>query len=176
MNNANKTARPARKIALASAMVALALALSAIEAMIPMPIPVPGVKLGLPNLVVLVALYLFGAKFALKISVARILLAGLLFGSGSSILYALSGGVCSFVAMWLAKKWLKLSVYSVSMVGGIVHNVGQLIVAGLVVRTLQLGGYLPALILFGAATGLVNGIVGKLLIASLEKMAKRMLN
>ncbi len=175
MKNSNRTTRPAQKIALASAMVALALALSAIEAMIPMPIPVPGVKLGLANLVVLVALYLFGAKFALSISVARILLAGLLFGSGSSILYALSGGLCSFFAMWLAKMCLKLNVYSVSIVGGIVHNMGQLIVAGLVVRTLQLGGYLPALILFGAVTGLVNGIVGKLLIDSLKKVVGRML-
>lgn len=148
--------------------VAVALICSYIETLIPIQFGVPGIKLGLANLVVLLVLYTMNAKDAFLVSVLRILLAGFMFGNPFSILYSLSGGFLSFLVMWLLKRSGKLHCISVSVAGGISHNVGQLLLASVVVENYHIFYYIPVLILAGLLTGLVIGIVSQEIILRLE--------
>ncbi len=145
-------------------LIALAFIFSYVEAMVPFPIPVPGIKLGLANLVVVVTLYCMGIKEAFVISIVRIILVGFTFGSLSSMIYGLVGGLLSFAMMSIFKKLKVFSVMGVSMVGGVFHNVGQLIVAIFVTDTKALIYYFPFLLIAGVVTGTLIGIVGKLMI------------
>ena len=122
------------KIAYWGVFLALALVCSYVESLIPISFGIPGVKLGLTNIVVILMLYTIGAKDAILISVLRIILAGFMFGNAFSIIYSLAGGILSFVVMLLLKNTGKLKILSISTAGGISHNVGQLIVAALVVE------------------------------------------
>lgn len=144
--------------------LALALICSYVESLIPISFGIPGVKLGLTNIVVVLMLYCIGAKEALAVSVCRIVLAGFLFGNFFSILYSLAGGLLSFLIMWAVKRTGKLGILPVSVCGGIFHNIGQLAVAALVVENYNVFYYLPVLLLAGAATGLAIGVVAQELI------------
>lgn len=123
-----------KKTAYLGVFLAFALILSYIESLIPFYFGIPGMKLGLANLIVVVMLYLSGTKEAFVISVLRILLSGFLFGNMFGILYSLAGGLLSFIVMWLVKKTGQFHLVTVSVCGGISHNVGQLFVAALVVE------------------------------------------
>ncbi|MCC2253102.1 Gx transporter family protein [Ruminococcus sp. CLA-AA-H200] len=138
---------------------ALALIFSYVETLIPINFGIPGVKLGLANLVIVIVLYKRGWKEALLLSVVRIVLAGFIFGNLFSILYSLAGGILSLAVMAALSKRDLFSVTGVSMAGGITHNVGQLIVAMLVVETYQVGYYFSVLLIAGVLTGAVIGIV-----------------
>lgn len=140
---------------------ALALILSYVETLIPINFGIPGAKLGLANLVTVIVLYKTDWKEALLLSAVRVVLAGFIFGSLFSILYSLAGAILSLSAMALLKKTGLLSTAGVSIAGGVSHNIGQLIVAMLVVETYQVGYYLPALLAAGTATGLLIGIVSQ---------------
>ena len=144
--------------------LALALICSYVESLIPISFGIPGVKLGLTNIVVVLMLYCIGAKEVLAVSVCRIVLAGFLFGNLFSILYSLAGGLLSFLIMWAVKRTGKLGILPVSVCGGIFHNIGQLAVAALVVENYNVFYYLPVLLLAGAATGLAIGVVAQELI------------
>ncbi len=159
----------ARTIALLAMMIALALVFSYVESLIPINFGVPGVKLGLANLVVVAALYLMGGRQALVISVVRIILAGFLFGNLFSIVYSLAGGLLSLAVMVLIKRTDKVSVVTVSVAGGICHNIGQLLVAMVVVENLNLIWYLPILLVAGFLTGLVIGIVSRLVLPRIRR-------
>ena len=152
-------------------MTALALIFSYVETFIPINalIPIPGVKLGLANIVVLVALYTMKFGDALAIAVIRIFLSGLLFGNPMTIAYSFVGGMMSLFIMWFLKK-TKLSVIGVSMVGGICHNIGQLLVAVVLTSTVRLAYYLPVLLISGLITGLLMGIVAKIVIERLGRI------
>ena len=132
---------------------ALALIFSYVETLIPIQFGTPGIKLGLANLVIVIALFKTGWKDALLLSVTRIILAGFIFGSLFSIVYSLAGGVLSLGVMMILVRTGKFSVAGVSMAGGISHNIGQLIVAMMVVKTYQVGYYLPVLLVAGLITG-----------------------
>ena len=134
-----------RKTALYGLLVALAFIFSYIESILPVPIGIPGVKLGLANLVVLVALYLLGPMDALAISGVRILLVGFTFGSPASMLYSLAGGLLSWLVMWLCRRSNRFGVAGVSVAGGVSHNVGQLAVAAVALSTARIVWYLPGL-------------------------------
>jgi len=149
----------ARKVAFCGILTALALVLSYLERLIPVPVPVPGIKLGLANAAVLILLYHFGVKEAFTVSVTRIALAGLLFAGVSGTLYSLAGGLLSFVMMWLAKKAGVFSVTGVSIAGGVFHNVGQILLACVVVQNIKLLYYMPVLIAMGMAMGAVTGVI-----------------
>lgn len=140
---------------------ALALMFSYIETLIPIQFGIPGIKLGLANLMIVIMLYKRNAKDALLLSVVRILLSGFLFGNLSSILYSLAGGILSLCVVTLLKKKGGFSVIGVSVAGGVTHNVGQLIVAMLVVETYQVGYYFPILLVAGVLTGMGIGIVSR---------------
>lgn len=154
-----------RKTAYLGMILSLALILSYVESLIPFYFGVPGVKLGLPNLVIVVTLYCIGAKEALAVSVLRILLAGFLFGNPFSILYSLSGGMLSFAVMFLFKRTKKFHPISVSVMGGIFHNIGQICIAAAVVENYNIFFYLPVLLLAGFLTGFVIGILSQEIIA-----------
>ncbi|MDE6155876.1 MAG: Gx transporter family protein [Eubacterium sp.] len=163
----------AKKIALFGMMVALAFTFSYLESLIPFDFAIPGVKLGLANLVVVVALYIMNPGEAFAIAVIRIFLAGLTFGNMYSLAYSLCGGILSFVVMWLTKK-TKLSVIGVSMFGGICHNIGQIAVAAVIMETIRIAYYLPVLLVAGLVTGLLLGVVSKLIIDRFEKIKNKM--
>ena len=147
------------RVAYFGVFTALALIFSYVEALIPINFGIPGVKLGLANLITLIALYKITVKDAYLISVVRVVLSGFIFGNLFAILYSLAGGLLSLTIMTLFIKSDKFSVYGVSMAGGVFHNVGQLIMAMLVVESVSIAGYLPALLVSGLITGLVIGVV-----------------
>ena len=149
------------KIAYLGVFLALALICSYVEALIPFYFGIPGVKLGLTNIVVVLLLYLVGAREALLISVARVLLAGFLFGNMFSIIYSLAGALLSFAVMALLKKTGKFGVLPISISGGIFHNVGQLVVAALVVENYNIFYYMPVLLVAGIVTGALIGIAAQ---------------
>lgn len=161
----------AKKIALFGMMVALAFTFSYFESLIPLDFVAPGIKLGLANLVVVIALYLMKPGEAFAIAIIRIFLAGLTFGNVYSIAYSLCGGIFSFLVMYLVRK-TKLSVIGVSMLGGICHNIGQIIVAAIVMETSRIAYYLPVLLVAGLITGLLLGVISKLVIERFEKVKR----
>ena len=149
-------------------LVALAMILSYVESLIPAFVAVPGVKVGLANIVVIFALYTLGPVEALTVSLLRVILSSFLFGSILSLLYSLSGALLSLGGMIVMKKLKIFSTLVVSVTGGVLHNVGQILVACLVLETDVLLYYLPVLILSGVVTGAVIGIIGSLVIKRLE--------
>lgn len=148
-----------KKLAMMGLFTALAMIFGYVEAILPISVGIPGVKLGLANIVVLFALYYLKPSEAFLINIVRIILVSFMFGNLSVMLYSLAGGVLSFGAMLLFKKSGKSSVYGVSVAGGVFHNVGQLLVAMLVLETMSLVYYGPVLLISGVVTGLVIGIV-----------------
>ena len=157
-----------RKIARMGLLVALSMILSYVESLIPAFVAVPGVKVGLANIVVIFALYTLGPIEALIVSLLRVILSSFLFGSALSLLYSLSGALLSLGGMILMKKLKIFSTTVVSVTGGVLHNVGQILVACLVLETDVLLYYLPVLILSGVITGAVIGIIASLVIKRLE--------
>ncbi len=147
------------KTAALGVLLAFALILGYVETLIPFSFGVPGMKLGLANLAVVLTLYLSGVKEAFWIDILRIVLSGFLFGSMYSLLYSLAGGMLSFAAMAFAKKTGGFGVCGVSMTGGVFHNIGQLAVAAFVVETKGIFYYLPPLLVSGTVTGMLTGII-----------------
>ena len=147
------------KVAVFGVFTSLALILSYVELLIPINFGIPGMKLGLANLLVVILLYKCGPRDALLLSVIRILLSGLIFGNIFSIFYSLGGGLLSLAVMIFLKKTGQFTVAGVSLGGGASHNVGQLLIAMFVVQTYQVGYYLPVLLIAGVITGAVIGIL-----------------
>lgn len=147
------------RLALMGLLTALGLIIGYIEFLIPIPLGIPGVKPGFANIVIVWALYSLGLWEALMINGMRIFLSGFLFGNFSMILYSLAGAAVSFLCMCLAKKSGLFSMTGVSMIGGVMHNMGQLLVAMAVLETVSLVYYGPVLLAAGVITGLLIGIV-----------------
>lgn len=147
------------KVAVFGVFTSLALILSYVELLIPINFGIPGMKLGLANLLVVILLYKGCPRDALLLSVIRILLSGLIFGNMFSIFYSLGGGLLSLAVMVFLKKTGQFTVVGISIGGGASHNVGQLLVAMFVVQTYQVGYYLPVLLIAGVITGAVIGIL-----------------
>ena len=145
------------KAAYFGVFTALALIFSYVETLIPIQFGVPGIKLGLANLIIVIVLYKTDWREALLLSVVRIILAGFIFGSLFSIIYSLAGGILSLAVMALLKRTDRFSVAGISIAGGVCHNIGQLIVAMVVVETYQVGYYLPVLLIAGLITRAVIG-------------------
>lgn len=150
------------KTALCGVLIALAMILSYIETLIPISIGVPGVKIGLPNLVTFFALYQMTAADAFAISLVRVVLVGFTFGSMSAMLYSLAGALASLAVMYVCRKRDWMGPVGVSMAGGVFHNIGQLITAALVLESAAVFSYLPVLLAAGAAAGALVGFLGGL--------------
>lgn len=168
------TGTPGRRVALDGILVALAMLFSYIESLIPLNFGVPGIKLGLANLIVLLGISFLPALDVLLISLVRILLSSLLFGNVMSLWYSLAGGLLSFLAMYLLSRKDDVSIIGMSMTGGVLHNVGQVVTAAIVVKTLQMTWYLPVLLVAGLVTGAVIGTLAKLLAPRVEKALKNL--
>ena len=164
----------AKWVALYGMLISLAFIFSYIEAVIPIPIPVPGVKLGLANLVSIVGLYTVGIKGTIAVSLVRIVLVGFTFGNLSSMIYSLAGGTVSLIFMILLKKTGKFSQVGVSIMGGIGHNIGQLTAAALITESAGVFYYLPFLMVAGVIAGAVIGLLGALVTARIQSVVKRL--
>ena len=157
-----------KKLAICGVLSALALVLGYLEHLVPLPIGIYGIKLGLANLAVIVPLYLVGAPAAIAINTVRILLSSLLFGNTVSLWYSLAGAALSLLVMAVLKRTDLFSKVGVSIAGAVMHNVGQVITAVLVLRTAEIGYYLVVLLFTGILSGIFVGILG----ASLIKYVK----
>ena len=145
--------------------VTLALGLAYIEVLMPpLLAAVPGIKMGLPNIILIFLLYRRGVASAATVSLLRIVLVTLLFGNTMAFLYSLAGGVLSMAVMVLLKKLNFLSVTGVSVAGGVTHNAGQILMAMWLMNTAELGYYLIVLAVTGTIAGLLIGLCGALLI------------
>ena len=153
-----------RKLTRVALMATFALILSYLESRIPPLAAVPGVKVGLANIVVIFALYKMGLKEAIIVSAIRIFIVAMLFGSPVSMLYSLAGAVLSLAVMFLLKKFTPLGKVAVSVSGGVMHNVGQIAVASIVLGTNVVVYYLPFLILSGTIAGIAVGTAGAILV------------
>ena len=152
-------------------LIALALLMSYVESQVPAFFAVPGMKLGLTNIVVLCALYLLGPGAAIGINLVRVLIVGWLFGTGLSLAFSAAGAVLSGLTMILLKKHFHRIVVSVA--GGIMHNVGQILVAVAVLSTARIAWYLLILWFSGMASGAVIGLLGNELVKRLQPAVKR---
>ena len=160
----------AKKVAYMALLTSMALILGYIEKLIPITAAIPGIKLGLSNVVILFGLYMLWAGDAFVLMVLKVVLSGLLFGSPSVMMYSFGGGLLSWIVMTLLSRIKGISIIGVSAAGAVAHNVGQIIVAILVVKTWGLiYSLLPWLMLAAVITGLLTGIVARMVIAALEK-------
>ena len=157
------------KIAEYGLLIALAFIFSYIESLIPIPFPVPGIKLGLANLVVIIAIYGIGVKEAFALSMVRILLVGVTFRDPSTLMFSFAGGILSWLMMLIFMKLKLFSMIGVSIIGGIAHNVGQIIVAMIYVSNTSLIYYLPVLLISGVVSGTLIGILAAYIIKRLIK-------
>ncbi len=153
-----------KKVALTGLLIALALILSYLESLIPMSFAVPGVKLGLPNLVVVFALYRLRPSTAAAISLLRVALVAILFGSVLSLAYSAAGAVCSFLVMLLLRKTCRFGCTGVSVAGAVTHNLAQIAAAAVLLQTGALAWYLPVLLLSGTLAGVCIGLLAALLV------------
>ncbi len=168
MFNMEKTSNT-KKMAVAALLAALALIFSYIEVLIPFNPEIPGIKLGIANLVIIVALYYLGTRYALLINLIRILIGGLLFSGLFGALYSLSGALVSMFVMVLLKKTDLFSVTGVSMAGGVAHNLGQILVAAFLVSNIKIFVYFPVLIISGVISGAVIGVLAYLILKKLPR-------
>ncbi len=161
-----------KRIAILGVLTAVALVLSYLEAILP-PIyaAVPGVKVGLPNVVVILILYRFGAKEAAMVSFLRVFIVALLFGNAMTLAYSIAGALLSLFLMMLFKKLDLFSAVGVSIIGGIAHNVGQIIVAMLLLNSTLIAYYMIILTITGTLAGVAVGLAGSLLVKRLERIS-----
>ncbi len=160
-----------KKTALCAVLIALALALSYMERFLPLQllIPLPGVKLGLANIVTLIALYLMGPAAAFAILIPRCIL-GAVFGGGiTGLLFSLTGGLLAMCVMALSRKLPRLSIYGVSILGAAGHSAGQILAAMVLMNSVYVGAYLPYLLLVSVFTGLATGTAGAGVLRVLRK-------
>ena len=150
---------PNRRIALCGILIALAMLLSYLESLVPIHMAVPGVKLGLANLVTIVALFRLGLRDTVVISVGRIVLSSVLFGNFAVLLYSLAGAFCSILAMVILKKCKVFSVTGVSVGGAVCHNLGQIVVAVFAMENIRIFYYMAVLVLTGTAAGIAIGLL-----------------
>lgn len=156
-----------KQITTLALLAAVAFVLSWIDSLIPVSGALPGAKLGLANLSVLMGLYLLGPGPGAVLCLLKILLATFLFGNAFSFFYALAGGVLSYLVMWGLRK--RCSTLFVSVLGGMFHNLGQMMVASVILETAGLMAYFPVLLLCGLGAGCAVGIVGGILVKRLQK-------
>ena len=160
-----------KKITIAGIFTALAIGLAFMERLIPVNFGIPGIKLGLANIVTVTSLFILGPVYALVIQVTRVILSTMLFGSAASLIYSLTGGLLSIAVMILLTKLKRqlFSIVAISVTGAVFHNIGQILAASLVVMNLNLAFYLPVLMISGVITGLFVGFISSYLTKALNR-------
>lgn len=167
MNRNNKST----SIALYGMLIALAFILSFVETLIPIQLGIPGVKLGLANLVTIVGLYTVGIRGTVAVSLTRIVLVGFTFGNMFSMIYGLAGGALSLLVMVILKYKNWFSQIGISIAGGIAHNVGQICIAAFVVQTTGVFYYLAVLLVAGTVAGTLVGLLGGIITERVKKLS-----
>lgn len=163
-----------KKTAYLGMLSAAAILLGYIESLFPLFAGVPGMKVGLANLAVVMLLYLYSWREALAVSLVRILVIGFLFGNLFSVLFSLAGALFSLLGMLFAKKILKLSCIGVSLVGGVMHNAGQILAAMAVVENVRVGYYFSVLAVTGMVTGILIGLVSADMVRRMAPILKNL--
>lgn len=158
-----------KKVAFLGLSIALAMILSFVESQIPALVAIPGIKVGLPNLVIVFLLYKMSAKDAIIVSIIRTLLVSMLFGNIQMLTFSVAGAALSLASMILLKKTNWFSTITVSIVGGIFHNIGQIAAAILWTQTAGIVTYLPVLLISGTIAGAVIGLISGMLVEKLKK-------
>lgn len=148
-----------KKVTLVAIFIALALVLSYVDSLISLPIAVPGIKLGIANIAIIYALYKFGIKEAVLVSILRIVLSSILFGNVVSLSYSIAGAVLSLSLMIILKRFTSFSIVTISIIGAIMHNTGQIIMAIILMGTEEIIYHLPVLIITGVISGIGVGIL-----------------
>ena len=160
-----------RRVSSGAMLVALAMIFSYVESLIPINLGIPGIKLGVANLVTVTGLYILAPMEVLLVVILRVLLVGFMFGNGMSILYSLAGGILSFLVMLLLKQIKGFSMIGVSIAGGVSHNIGQIVVAMCVLENTKLVYYLPVLMIAGTITGILIGVVSQKILPAVSQGA-----
>lgn len=145
--------------ALCGVFIALAMVLSYLESLVPISFAIPGIKLGLANIVTIIALVKLGLKPALIISIGRVLLSGLLFGNPATIMYSMAGALLSITVMFIVRKLKLLAITGTSVCGAVVHNLGQIIVAAIVIENTKIFYYMAVLSVSGIIAGILIGLL-----------------
>lgn len=168
-----KDTRKIHKTVLCGVLTALAMIFSYIESVIQIPLPVPGIKLGVPNIAIITVLYVVGTKEAVVVNFIRISLTAMLFGNFNSFLFSVAGAALSMLVMIILKKINFFSTVGVSVAGGVMHNLGQIIAAVFIMGSSAIIYYLPVLIIAGTLTGAVIGIVSAAAAERVERQVKK---
>ena len=153
-----------KRLATDAMFLTLALVVSYIEVLIPIPVGIPGIKLGLANGVIMVLLFFTTWIRTLEISVIRVVLAGFLFGNPMTIAYSLAGGILSLIVMGILKKIKGFSSVGISVGGGVAHNIGQLSIAVILMENTKIYYYAPVLLLTGTIAGVMIGVLSGVLV------------
>ena len=173
MRSQNNPPSPAARLTRAALLTAIALTIFMVEAQIPVPIALPGIKLGLANIITVYAVFILGPADALLILVARVFLGAVFSGQMMTLLYSMGGGLLAWLSMILLRRLLtKDQIWLCSPVAAVFHNIGQLTVAAGVMKTWAVMAYLPYLLLSGILTGLFTGLAAQFLIKHLDKIQR----
>lgn len=164
----DKPVKAVQRLTLLSLLLAVALLLGWLESLFPLPFPIPGIKLGLSNVAVLFALHTFGKREAFLLLIAKVTLSSMLFAGFAAFYYALAGGLLSFLVMWLLLTQKSFSVFFVSIIGAICHNLGQVAAAAVLLGTTRLLYLLSILLFSGLITGALTGMAAMLLLKKLN--------
>jgi heptaprenyl diphosphate synthase len=164
-----KTLLDTKRLVTLSSLIAVAMILSYVESMIPVFIPIPGVKVGLSNIATVFALYTLGWPYAICVSVVRVLLSSLLFGSFISLTYSLFGAALALIIMIILMKTDIFSPIGISVAGGVFHNAGQVFAACLVMQNIGISLYMIPLVISGTLAGILIGIVSGILVKRIQK-------
>lgn len=158
-----------KRISYIGILTSMALILSYFERLIPPPVPIAGVKLGLANIIILIALYILSYEDSFIILLLKVFCVSFLFSGITGLLFGLSGGILSYVSMVIFKKSNLFSIVGVSIIGGVMFNVGQIFVSVLLVSNISMFYYLPVLIIFGLISGFLTGIIAHYVVITLKK-------
>ena len=162
-----------RRLTTLAIATSLAMVLSFLESLLPPLVAVPGVKIGLSNIVTVFLVYTLGERDAAAVSAVRVSLSSLLFGSAVSFLYSLSGALLSYLLMILSKRLLPFGTVGVSVLGGVAHNVGQVAAAILIMENAYIAYYLPPLLISGVLAGVLVGAAAGILTARLKDKIRK---
>ena len=162
------TISSSRMTAICGVFIALAMVLSYLESLVPISFAIPGIKLGLANIVTIIALVKLGLKPALIISVGRVLLSGLLFGNQATIMYSMVGALFSIAVMFIVRKLKLLAITGTSVCDAVAHNLGQLIVAAIVIENTKIFYYMAVLSVSGIIAGVLIGLLAGIIIKNIR--------
>ena len=162
------TISSSRMTAICGVFIALAMVLSYLESLVPISFAIPGIKLGFANIVTIIALVKLGLKPALIISVGRVLLSGLLFGNQATIMYSMVGALFSIAVMFIVRKLKLLAITGTSVCGAVAHNLGQLIVAAIVIENTKIFYYMAVLSVSGIIAGVLIGLLAGIIIKNIR--------